>query len=63
MMMFFQSELDLNVLNLVGRPADSEYWTPLQKQETKKIDGGSSVASLMPKSVLSGEREYQLLRE
>ena len=26
--------------------------TPLQKQETKRIDGGSSVASPMPKSVL-----------
>ena len=63
MMMFFQSELGLNVLDLVGRSADSECWTPLQKQETKKIDGGSSVASPMPKSVLSGGREDQLLRE
>ena len=33
------------------------------KQETKRIGGGSPVASPMPKSVLSGGREYQLLRE
>ena len=26
-------------------------WTPLQKQETKRIGGGSPVASPMPKSV------------
>ena len=38
-------------------------WTPLQKQETKRIDRGSPVAAPMPKSVLSCGREYQLLRE
>ena len=35
----------------------------MQKQETKRIDGGSPVASPMPKSVLSGGREDLLLRE
>ena len=63
LMMFFQSELGLSVLDLLGQSADSVCWTPLQKQETKRIDGGSSVASPMPKSVLFGGREDQLLRE
>ena len=63
MMMLFQPELGWSVLELVGWSADSVHWTPLQKQETKRIDGGSSVASPMPKSVLSGGREDQLLRE
>ena len=62
-MMFFELELGLNVLNLLDRFADFVRWTPLQKQETKRIDGGSPVTSLMPKSVLSGKREDQLLRE
>ena len=62
-MMFFQPELGLGVLDLLGRSADSVRRTPLQKQETKRIGGGSPVASPMPKSVLSGRREYQLLRE
>ena len=62
-MMFFQPELGLSVLDLSGRSAKSIRWTPLQKQETKWIDGGSPVASLMPKSILSGGREDQLLRE
>ena len=52
-------ELELSL----GRSAGSGRWTPLQKQETKRIGGGSSVAALMPKSVLSRGREYQLLRE
>ena len=43
--------------------AGSGRWTPLQKQETKRISGGSPVIALMPKSVLSCGREYQLLRE
>ena len=47
----------------LGRSAGSGCWTPLQKQETKRIGGGSPVAAPMPKSVLSCEREYQLLRE
>ena len=55
-MMLFQSELGLSVLNLLGRSADSVRWTPLQKQETKRISGGSPVASPMPKSVLFGGR-------
>ena len=62
-MMFFQSELGLSVLDLLGRSADSRRWTPMQKQETKRIGEGSPVASPMPKSVLSGGREDQLLRE
>ena len=62
-MMFFQSELGLSLLDLLGRSADSVRWTPLQKQETKRIGSGSLVASPMPKSVLFGGREDQLLRE
>ena len=52
-------ELELSL----GRFAGSGRWTPLQKQETKRISGGSPVAAPMPKSVLSCGREYQLLRE
>ena len=62
-MMLFQPELGLSVLDLLGRSADSGRWTPLQKQETKRIDRGSPVASPMPKSILSSGREDQLLRE
>ena len=62
-MMLFQPKLGLSVLDLLDRSADSGRWTPLQKQETKRIGGGSPVASPMPKSVLSGGREDQLLRE
>ena len=62
-MMFFQKKLGLSVLDLLGWSADSGRWTPLQKQETKRIGGDSSVASPMPKSVLSGGREDQPLRE
>ena len=62
-MMLFQPELGLSVLDLLGWSADSVRWTSLQKQETKRIDGGSLVASPMPKSVLFGGREDQLLRE
>ena len=63
LMMPFQSELGLSVLDLLGRSAVSGRWAPLQKQETKRIGRGSSVASLMPKSILSEGREDQLLRE
>ena len=46
-------ELELSL----GRSASSERWTPLQKQETKSISGGSPVVTLMPKLVLSyGEK-------
>ena len=40
-------------------------WMPdfSAKTRTKRIGGGSPVASPMPKSVLSGGREDQLLRE
>ena len=61
-MMLFQSELGWSVLELLGRTADSGCRTPLQKQETKRIDGGSPIVSPMPKSILFGGREYQLLR-
>ena len=46
----------------LGRSVGSGRWTPLQKQETKMIGGGSPVATPMPKSVLFCGREYQLLR-
>ena len=62
-MMFFQPELGLSALNSLDRSVDSIRWTPLQKQETKRIGEGSPVAAPMPKSVLSGGREDQLLRE
>ena len=62
-MMLFQPELSLSVLDLLGRFADSGSWTPLQKKETKRIGGGSPVASSMPKSVPSGGREDKLIRE
>ena len=52
-------ELELSL----GRSVGSGRWTPLQKQERKRIGGGSPVVTLMPKSVLSCGREYQLLRE
>ena len=63
LMMLFQPEMGLSMPDLLDRPADSVRWTPLQKQETKRICGGLPVASSMPKSVLSGGREDQLLRE
>ena len=62
-MMLFQLELGWSVLELLDRSANSGCRAPLHKQETKRIDGGSPVASSMPKSVLSGGREDQLLRE
>ena len=62
-MMLFQLELGWSVLDLLGQSVDSVRWTLLQKQETKRIGGGSPVASPMPKLVLSGGREDQLLRE
>ena len=37
----------------LGRSGGSERSTPLQKQETKGIGGGSPVVAPMPKSVLS----------
>ena len=60
-MILFQSELGWSVLELLGRSADSVCWTPLQKQETKRIGGGSPVASPMPKSVLSEEEKINCL--
>ena len=62
-MMLFRSKLGWNVLELLGRSVVSGRWAPLQKQEKKRIGGGSPVASPMPKSVLFGGREDQLLRE
>ena len=41
-------ELELSL----GRSASSGRWTPLQKQETKRIGKGSPVSFLMLKSVL-----------
>ena len=34
---------------LLGRSAGSGRWTPLQKQERKRIGGGSPVTAPMPK--------------
>ena len=62
-MMLFQPELGWSVLELLGRSVDSGCRAPLQKQETKRIGGGSLVTSPMPKLVLSGGREDRLLRE
>ena len=62
-MMHFQSELGWSALELLGQSADSERRAPLQKRETKRIGVGLPVASLMPKSILSGGREDLLLRE
>ena len=62
-MMLFQSKLALSVLELLGRSADSGCQALMQKQETKRIGGGSPVASPMPKSVISDGREDQLLKE
>ena len=62
-MMFFRSELGWSMLELLGRFAVSGRWAHMQKQKTKRIGGGSPVASPMSKSVLSGGREDQLLRE
>ena len=62
-MMLFQPELGWSVLELLGRSAVSRRWAPLQKQETKRIGGGSPVASPMPKSVLFDGKEDQLIRE
>ena len=62
-MMLFQPKLGLSMLDLLSRSARSRCWTPLQKQETNMIGEGLPVATPMPKSVLSGGRENQLLRE
>ena len=62
-MMFFQSELGWSMLELLGQSVVSGRRAPLQKQKTKRIGGGSPVASPMPKSVLSGGKEDQLFRE
>ena len=40
-------ELELSL----GLSAGSGRWTPLQKQETKRIGGGSPVTTPMPKSI------------
>ena len=61
LMMLFQPELGWSVLELLGRSADSIRWTPLQKQETKRIGGSSPVASPMPKLVFSGEVKINCL--
>ena len=51
LMVLFQLELGLSMLDLLGKSADSGRWTPLQKRETKRIGRGSPIASPMPKSV------------
>ena len=59
-MMLFLTGTGLEHVGIVGpelelslnRSAGTGRWTPLQKQETKKIGGGSPVAAPMPKSIL-----------
>ena len=68
-MMPFSTEIRLEHVGIVGPELElplgqsdgSGRWTPLQKQETKRIGGGSPVASPMPKSI-TDERKDQLLR-
>ena len=62
-MMLFSVETGLEHAGILDRSADSGCWVHLQKQETKRNDEGSSVASPMPKSVLFNGREDKLLRE
>ena len=62
LMMLFQPELGWSVLELLGRFVSGRR-APLQKRETKRIDGSSPVPYPMLESVLSGGREDQLLRE
>ena len=50
------------MLESLGRSAVSGRWTHLPKRETKRIDGGSPIASPMPKSIHFGGRKDQLLR-
>ena len=60
LMMPFSTGIGLERVGVVGLGLElplgwfvgSERWTPLQKQKTKMIGGGSPVASPMPKSVL-----------
>ena len=54
---FAGPELELSL----GLSAGSGRCTPLQKQETKRIGGGSPMAAPMPKSVLSCVRELDCL--
>ena len=59
-MMPFSTEIGLERVGIVGPElglplgwsVGSGRWTPLQKQETMRIGGGSPVASPMPKLVL-----------
>ena len=62
-MMHFSIGTGLERAGIAERSVGSRCRTPLQKQETKMIGGGSPVAFQMPKSVLYGGREDQQLRE
>ena len=59
---FFNRNWTRACWNRWAGPVGSGCWTPLQKQETKRIGGGSPVASPMPKLVPFVERKDQLLR-
>ena len=59
----FSTGTGLEHVGIAGRSAVSGRRASLQKRETKRIGGGSPVPSPMPKSVLYGGREDQLLRE
>ena len=60
-MMFFQSELSLSVLDLLDWSAYSVRWTPLQKQETKRIGEGSPVAYRCLSQFFPGEEKINCL--
>ena len=61
MMMHFSIGIGLERVGIVGMELElplgqsdgSGRWTPLQKQETKRISGGSPIASPMPKLIFS----------
>ena len=60
-MMLFQSELGWSVLELLGRSTDSGCRDPLKKQETKRIGGGSPVASLILSTFFPMEEKINCL--
>ena len=63
MIMSFSTKTEMERVGIVGLVC--WLWTldSSAKKETKRIGGGSSIASPMPKSILSGERKDQLLKE
>ena len=60
-MMLFQLKLGLSMLDLLGLSADSVRWIPLQKKETKRIGGGSPIASPSLSQFFPGEEKINCL--